>query len=909
MATLDKTIRTGLIITNELKANKVSAVELTVTGTFTEEGAASGAVSTTSGDGVDGGAFAGSGGDGATTPGGDGGDGGSATVDGGKGGDGADDIAGGSGGAGGDTVETGGEGGSGGNSSGLVDDGGDGGKGGDSKLNGGAGGDGGDGPNGGGSGGAGGGVSTTGGKGGDGGLDTDGAQMGGGGGNGGIIDDRGGDGGNGTVSGGDPGGTGGLSAISGGKGGDHFDGGIGGTGGFAVAGGGSGADGAGGGNGGDVTVTAGNGGAGTSAPIGDGGSIELTGGDGLNGGGIQLTGGDGTVNGGNITIGPGSGPTAGSVTITGLVIPTADDHPTRKDYVDGLINGLDVRAPVRVASIGSDITIATPGTTLDGVTLVTGDRILLKDQTLSEENGIYIFGIDGTTPLVRSDDADDNELVTNGLYTEVIDGINQGGNSYVLTTPDPIVLDTTGLTFSSYQGTRVLAKGKTGGQLIIGGLNGTNNLTLQSTAGAPRGQIVCNDELSMSSKKIVNVLDPTADQDAVTKKYFDDNAVLATGGPPFTTNNIAVFTGATGTDNNITQRNATIDATGKLTAPILIGGSSNLSVYNLPHDTFPASGNPASVEIRNDGTILHKETRINSGGITTPAIVTTLSGITTPAGSASSFNGNTLITDSIVSTSAELSAVGITTSRINNARFSSGGGMTAPQIDIGALGDENFKVSASAAVPGVGGGDTTDVEIGTNAANLYSNTVINSGGITTPAVVTQNGNNIITGATTGGSIAIENGGGMRITGNLKLDGQFINDDVSVLVHPGQSDETTINPFPSNIQKTAVISFQTGFAVNISKLNISANGGVAGTARIAKYNTLYVRGRFASTWQLSFNNPTFAASPIIFTGSDAGQFDMYKIVFPTNIIGVVSGFVEVTKFIATDSTADVFLVYI
>jgi hypothetical protein len=86
------------------------------------------------------------------------------------------------------------------------------------------------------------------------------------------------------------------------------------------------------------------------------------------------------------------------------------------NYIFG--NASSVRRFVKCATTGTNITLSTPPASLDGVTLVTGDRILVKDQTITSENGIYYF--DGTI-LQRSEDAN---VGTNFASTNII--VNQG---------------------------------------------------------------------------------------------------------------------------------------------------------------------------------------------------------------------------------------------------------------------------------------------------------------------------------------------------------------------------------------------------------------------------------------------------------------------------------------------------
>lgn len=76
--------------------------------------------------------------------------------------------------------------------------------------------------------------------------------------------------------------------------------------------------------------------------------------------------------------------------IINLPDPTADMDAANKRYVDSAIEGLNWKDSVRVAT-SANINLTSPGATLDGVTMTTGDRVLVKGQTLGQENGIYIY--------------------------------------------------------------------------------------------------------------------------------------------------------------------------------------------------------------------------------------------------------------------------------------------------------------------------------------------------------------------------------------------------------------------------------------------------------------------------------------------------------------------------------------
>ena len=134
-----------------------------------------------------------------------------------------------------------------------------------------------------------------------------------------------------------------------------------------------------------------------------------------------------------------------------------------KGYVDAVKQSLDIKDSVRVASTGnvsltggsSDLEA---GDTIDGVTLVAGDRVLLKNQSTASENGIYVAVASGGTPA-RSDDANASAEVTSGMFVWVEEGTSNGDQGYVLTTNNVITLNTTDLTFTQFSGAGQITAG------------------------------------------------------------------------------------------------------------------------------------------------------------------------------------------------------------------------------------------------------------------------------------------------------------------------------------------------------------------------------------------------------------------------------------------------------------------
>lgn len=82
---------------------------------------------------------------------------------------------------------------------------------------------------------------------------------------------------------------------------------------------------------------------------------------------------------------------------------TADHHPVTFRQLNSAVEGVNWKDSVRVSTQGN-ISIASPGATIDGVTMVVNDRVLVRAQTSQPENGIYIWN-GAAVPMTRSPDA------------------------------------------------------------------------------------------------------------------------------------------------------------------------------------------------------------------------------------------------------------------------------------------------------------------------------------------------------------------------------------------------------------------------------------------------------------------------------------------------------------------------
>jgi hypothetical protein len=138
--------------------------------------------------------------------------------------------------------------------------------------------------------------------------------------------------------------------------------------------------------------------------------------------------------------------------ITNLTDPTNPQDAANKRYVDAAVVGIDWKASVRAATTAA-ITLATGlenGDTLDGVTLATGDRILVKNQTDATENGLYVVAASGAP--TRSSDADTAAEITASFAVFVEEGTVNADSGWTLTNNGTITVGTSELSFTQFTG-------------------------------------------------------------------------------------------------------------------------------------------------------------------------------------------------------------------------------------------------------------------------------------------------------------------------------------------------------------------------------------------------------------------------------------------------------------------------
>lgn len=168
---------------------------------------------------------------------------------------------------------------------------------------------------------------------------------------------------------------------------------------------------------------------------------------------------------------------------------------TTTDRLDGLASATAVKGPCKAAST-TNLTLSGEQS-VNSVSIVEDDRVLVTGQTDGTENGIYVAS---TGAWRRSKDFSSNNDIRTGTAVRVNSGTNAGG--WVLTTADPVTIDTSTITF-------------TRDSALTGALAAINNLSDVSSAVAALWNLR-NNGANIASAATLVLDDATGDQVDVT---------------------------------------------------------------------------------------------------------------------------------------------------------------------------------------------------------------------------------------------------------------------------------------------------------------------------------------------------------------------------------------------------------
>lgn len=140
----------------------------------------------------------------------------------------------------------------------------------------------------------------------------------------------------------------------------------------------------------------------------------------------------------------GSGLDLGGTVITNAGSPSASTDVPNKAYVDNVAAGLDAKQSARAATT-ANITLSAPQT-IDGISVIAGNRVLVKNQTTASANGIYQVNAGAWTLTADSQTG----TLTSGALVSIEEGTANGAKAFVLTTVNPITVGTTSQVWSPF---------------------------------------------------------------------------------------------------------------------------------------------------------------------------------------------------------------------------------------------------------------------------------------------------------------------------------------------------------------------------------------------------------------------------------------------------------------------------
>jgi phage-related tail fiber protein len=229
--------------------------------------------------------------------------------------------------------------------------------------------------------------------------------------------------------------------------------------------------------------------------------------------------------------------------VTVAADPTQPFHLATKHYVDNAIQGLQVKASVKAATT-ANVTLSGEQT-IDGIVLVTGDRVLVKNQSAPAENGIYV--VDAAS-WARAADVDDWAEVP-AAFTFVEEGNTLQDTGWISTAISGGSLGTTAIEWVQFSSAGIIQAG-------TGLTKNGNVVSIANTAVSP-GAGYNNFSVNAQGQVIL----------ASTIPYLTNNQTIVLGGDVSGsgTNAITTTLSATGVEAG-TYTSVTVDTKGRVTA-------------------------------------------------------------------------------------------------------------------------------------------------------------------------------------------------------------------------------------------------------------------------------------------------------------------------------------------------------
>jgi hypothetical protein len=282
--------------------------------------------------------------------------------------------------------------------------------------------------------------------------------------------------------------------------------------------------------------------------------------------------------------------TIASLTATAGTVANAPSGSTdiaNKAYVDTVAQGLDAKASC-VAATTADITLS-GAQTIDGVSVVAGNRVLVKNQSLSQNNGLYLCASGSWT---RTTDANTWDALTSA-FTFIEQGTLNGDCGFVCTANAGGTLGTTALPWSQFSGAGTFTAGT--GLTLTGSVFSLTTPVAVANGGTGLTSLGSGIATFLGTPSSANLAAAVSDETGSGALVFATSPTLVT--PALGTPSALVGTNITGTASGLTAGNVTTNAnlTGAITS---VGNATSLGSFssaNLAAALTDETGSGANV--------------------------------------------------------------------------------------------------------------------------------------------------------------------------------------------------------------------------------------------------------------------------------------------------------------------------
>lgn len=604
----------------------------------------------------------------------------------------------------------------------------------------------------------------------------------------------------------------------------------------------------------------------------------------------------------------------GGFKIEAVGTPTASTDAATKQYVDDVAQGLAVHAPCIVAStdtlatmsggtvtydngtagVGATLTISGATlTAIDGVTLTTNDRILIKDESTGANNGIYVYT--SSTVLTRSDDFNTPTEMAGGDFTFVQQGTVYNDTGWVMTDPVTTV-GTSTVNFVQFSGAGSFTAGAgltlTGTEFSVN----VDNLTTDIQG----GNVVVKTSAQLTTPDIgaATGTSLTATGNVAGGNLTTTGVVSATGnvvGGNLTTGGAVTATGAV-TGGSLTDGTATLSS-GALSGATTGAFSGNVSAGNLTSTGAVYTDN-INEESTNAGITFGHEilggqatftANVAGGNLTTGGVVSATGNVT---GGNLTTAGVVEATGNIDSTSGIFNGDGFGLSNIPAANIT---GLSLSGI---ANGTSNVDIASVDGNITMGVNGTADVIVVSDGGLDVKGTADITSTVTAPAFTAN------TGLFTGDGGGLSNVAGGNVTGEVafaatanavaggNVSGQVANALVSGTVYTAAQPNITSVGTLTSVEVSGTANVAGNLNVGTSEISTLAAGTVTTTTTsqtaIASFAVSGINGiEFLVKGIDATSGNTSVASVLTVTDGSTVDFVTYGQTFLTGAPGVLA----------------------